>query len=81
MSQVFNSCCCFRENKKNIFYCIFAMQGRSKGSDSPAMAGPVLGKKEKKRTLKFKNKNNPATIEVLFTLRSVKTSQLCDGKV
>ena len=24
-------------------------QGRSKGSDSPAMAGPVLGKKEKKR--------------------------------
>ena len=25
------------------------IQGRSKGSDSPAMAGPVLGKKEKKR--------------------------------
>ena len=28
-------------------------QGRSKGSDSPAMTGPVLGKKEKKRILKF----------------------------
>ena len=54
------------------------MQGRSKGSDSPAMAGPVLGKKKKKKGL---NENNPATIEALSRLRSVKISQLCDGKV
>ena len=29
-------------------------QGRSKGSDSPAMAGPVLGKKKKKKGFKKK---------------------------
>ena len=30
-------------------FTVYLVQGRSKGFDSPAMAGPVLGKKEKKK--------------------------------